>query len=145
MMNTQDMNDGDFVRYVSDMFDQTDFLDSLSRDDIYRLISLAEISTADVDRLDPVAARYDFDGFGYQYIDAGSGSDWVSRKTGSEPLYSFPARVGWRVIPSRPTDEMLRAARDWSREKYGKPIGNDAACEVFRVMVAAALKPDVKE
>jgi hypothetical protein len=36
---------------------------------------------------EPVAIRYDFDGYGYQYIDSGSGSDWQSRVKG-EPLYT---------------------------------------------------------
>lgn len=39
---------------------------------------------------EPVAARYDFDGFGWQYIDNGSGSDWASRIEGAELLYTRP-------------------------------------------------------
>jgi hypothetical protein len=39
----------------------------------------------------PVAIRYDFDGYGYQYIDSGSGSDWQSRVKG-EPLYTHPVK-----------------------------------------------------
>lgn len=27
----------------------------------------------------PVAARYDFDGYGWRYIDSGAGSDWMAR------------------------------------------------------------------
>ena len=38
---------------------------------------------------EPVAIRYDFDGYGYQYIDFGSGSDWQTRVRG-EPLYTTP-------------------------------------------------------
>jgi hypothetical protein len=38
----------------------------------------------------PVAIRYDFDGYGYQYIDSGSGSDWQTRVDG-EPLYTHTA------------------------------------------------------
>ena len=38
----------------------------------------------------PVAIRYDFDGYGYKYIDSGSGSDWQTRVNG-EPLYTHPA------------------------------------------------------
>ena len=38
---------------------------------------------------EPVAIRYDFDGYGYQYIDSGSGSDWQTRVQG-EPLYTTP-------------------------------------------------------
>ena len=39
---------------------------------------------------EPVAMRYDFDGYGYQYIDFGSGSDWQTREKGAEPLYTAP-------------------------------------------------------
>ena len=38
---------------------------------------------------EPVAIRYDFDGYGYQYMDSGSGSDWQTRVKG-EPLYTHP-------------------------------------------------------
>ena len=39
---------------------------------------------------EPVAMRYDFDGYGYQYIDSGSGSDWKTRIKDAEPLYTRP-------------------------------------------------------
>jgi hypothetical protein len=38
----------------------------------------------------PVAIRYDFDGYGYKYMDSGSGSDWKTRVDG-EPLYIHSA------------------------------------------------------
>jgi hypothetical protein len=38
---------------------------------------------------EPVAIRYDFDGYGYQYMDSGSGSDWQTRVEG-EFLYTHP-------------------------------------------------------
>ena len=41
---------------------------------------------------EPVAIRYDFDGYGYKYIDSGSGSDWQTRVKG-EPLYTHPAKT----------------------------------------------------
>jgi hypothetical protein len=41
---------------------------------------------------EPVAIRYDFDGYGYQYIDSGSGSDWQTRVDG-ELLYTHPAKT----------------------------------------------------
>jgi hypothetical protein len=41
---------------------------------------------------EPVTIRYDFDGYGYQYIDSGSGSDWQTRVEG-EPLYTHPAKT----------------------------------------------------
>jgi len=40
---------------------------------------------------EPVAIRYDFDGYGYQYMDSGSGSDWQTRVDG-ELLYTHPAK-----------------------------------------------------
>jgi len=40
---------------------------------------------------EPVAIRYDFDGYGYQYMDSGSGSDWQTRVDG-EPLYTHPLK-----------------------------------------------------
>ncbi len=40
---------------------------------------------------EPVAIRYDFDGYGYQYMDSGSGSDWQSRVKG-EALYTYPVK-----------------------------------------------------
>ena len=42
-----------------------------------------------LDKQEPVAMRYDFDGYGYQYIDSGSGSDWQTRVKG-ELLYTAP-------------------------------------------------------
>ena len=41
---------------------------------------------------EPVAIRYDFDGYGYQYIDFGTGSDWQTRVQG-EPLYTAPPQI----------------------------------------------------
>ena len=40
---------------------------------------------------EPVAIRYDFDGYGYQYMDSGSGSDWQTRVEG-EFLYTHPSK-----------------------------------------------------
>ena len=39
---------------------------------------------------EPVAVRYEFDGNGYLYMDAGSGSDWASRVKDCEFLYTHP-------------------------------------------------------
>jgi hypothetical protein len=41
---------------------------------------------------EPVALRYEFDGNGYLYMDAGSGSDWASRVKNCEFLYTHPIR-----------------------------------------------------
>jgi hypothetical protein len=40
---------------------------------------------------EPVAMRYDFDGYGWRYIDTGSGSDWMTRHPEGELLYAGPA------------------------------------------------------
>jgi hypothetical protein len=41
---------------------------------------------------EPVALRYDYDGNGYLYMDAGSGSDWASRVKDCEFLYTHPQK-----------------------------------------------------
>jgi hypothetical protein len=76
---------------------------------------------------EPVAIRYDFDGYGYKYMDSGSGSDWQTRVQG-EPLYTAPhpeqypqiaispEMVGY-VTPQRTwvglTDEEIKAFDTW--------------------------------
>jgi hypothetical protein len=42
-------------------------------------------------------------------------------------------------LPEEPTEAMLNAARDWSVEKYGRGIGNDAAIGCWKAMRAAAV------
>ena len=39
---------------------------------------------------EPVAMRYDFDGYGWSYIDNGSGSNWKEKIKNAEPLYTSP-------------------------------------------------------
>jgi hypothetical protein len=41
-------------------------------------------------------------------------------------------------VPREPTEAMLKAAREWSRAKYGQPVGNDAAYACWRAMWDAA-------
>ena len=41
---------------------------------------------------EPVAVRYDYDGHGYLYMDAGSGSDWASRVKDAELLFTHSQR-----------------------------------------------------
>lgn len=43
--------------------------------------------------LEPVAMRYDFDGYGWQYIDNGSGSDWLTRHKDGEALYALGSKT----------------------------------------------------
>ncbi len=70
---------------------------------------------------EPVAIRYDFDGYGYQYMDSGSGSDWLTRVDG-ELLYTQPAKtltaddiheVTKEFLKSYYTPELLVAVEDW--------------------------------
>jgi len=57
---------------------------------------------------EPVALRYDFDGNGYLYMDAGSGSDWASRVKDCEFLYTHPQKEltdeeiidAWKMFPN---------------------------------------------
>ena len=41
---------------------------------------------------EPVAVRYDFDGYGYMYINAGSGTDWASWMKDAELLFTHPQK-----------------------------------------------------
>jgi hypothetical protein len=64
---------------------------------------------------EPVAIRYDFDGYGYQYIDSGSGSDWQSRVKG-EPLYTHPVKELtdeeiWKLWVEHLNDDIVVFAR----------------------------------
>ena len=46
---------------------------------------------------EPVAMRYDFDGYGWKYIDNGHGSNWRERVThlDAEDLYTTPPKRTW--------------------------------------------------
>lgn len=43
--------------------------------------------------VEPVAVRHGWDGFGYCYLDSGSGSDWRTRHEDAEDLYTHSALV----------------------------------------------------
>ena len=82
---------------------------------LYDQKSRLELETKD----EPVAMRYDFDGYGYKYIDNGSGSDWQTRIKDAEPLYTTP----------QPKQEQVEPVA-WSRasfieDDYGRSIGTD--------------------
>ena len=62
---------------------------------------------------DPVAMRWDFDGYGYRYIDSGSGSNWQTRVKDAEPLYDRPRE--WVGLTE---DELLEAAQLAERGNY---------------------------
>lgn len=44
---------------------------------------------------------------------------------------------GFVVVPKEPTEKMLNAARDWSADKYGKPVGNDGSRGCYQSMISA--------
>ena len=44
---------------------------------------------------EPVAMRYDFDGYGWLYIDNGSGSNWKEKIKNAEPLFTAPSQRTW--------------------------------------------------
>ena len=50
---------------------------------------------------------------------------------------SFGATTNFKLAPVEPTQAMLDAARDWSRAKYGKPIGNDGAIGCWHAMLGS--------
>jgi hypothetical protein len=54
----------------------------------------------------PVAIRYDFDGYGYKYMDSGSGSDWQTRVDG-ELLYTHPANESFDRTASHMAGEYV--------------------------------------
>jgi len=56
---------------------------------------------------EPVAMRYDFDGYGYQYIDNGSGSDWMTRIKDAEPLYRASQGRQWQSLTDSEISEVL--------------------------------------
>ena len=67
---------------------------------------------------EPVAIRYDFDGYGYQYMDSGSGSDWQTRVEG-EFLYTHPAKT-------LTDEEIMNIFNNWTNNKqeHNLPANN---------------------
>jgi hypothetical protein len=59
---------------------------------------------------EPEAMRYGFDGFGYKYIDSGSGSDWRTRHPDAEPLYAQPQTDALKI--AREALERIRDDED---------------------------------
>jgi len=52
----------------------------------------------------------------------------------------LPAVDAVLAVLEKPSEAMLDAARDWSGDEYGKPIGNEAAIGCFTAMIRAASK-----
>ncbi len=77
---------------------------------------------------EPVAMRYDGDGYGYLYIDSGSGSDWQRRHKDAEPLYLAPPQPDAKREPA--TVEQVIAA-------HGPSWGPSATADFFTGFRAA--------
>ena len=86
---------GDHIRWAKDVLKQSEFTDN------------------NIVNSEPVAIRYDFDGYGYQYMDSGSGSDWQTRVEG-ELLYTRPADTQVNKLREQ-ADQIaeLKNARDY--------------------------------
>ena len=76
-------------RSVATCFDQYAHQQVMSQPDHFINKAITAVKEALAQTQEPVAVRYDYDGYGYQYIDFGSGSDWQTRVQG-EPLYTAP-------------------------------------------------------
>ena len=90
----------------------------------------------------PVAIRYDFDGYGYQYIDSGSGSDWQTRVKG-EPLYTHSAKT---LTDEEIVDIIQRLTAKWTDEfknyenDSDEPEENKLRDDVFAILRKAQKK-----
>lgn len=51
-------------------------------------------------------------------------------------MLAQPVSQGYKLVPVEPTEDMQIAAREWSRRKYGRPIGSDASIGCYRAMLA---------
>lgn len=89
---------------------------------------------------EPEAMRYGFDGFGYKYIDSGSGSDWRTRHPDAEPLYlSQPTQSN----AQRNTPIWTEAATIQTNGRWeGKTARSDALREAVIEECAKALEAD---
>ena len=77
--------------------------------------SQERVDKAEEQRHEPVAMRWDFDGYGYRYIDSGSGSNWQTRVKDAEPLYDRPQVREWVTLTQ---EEWLEAAKIAERGNY---------------------------
>lgn len=96
---------------------------------------------------EPVAARYDFDGCGFQYIDNGSGSDWKTRHPDAEMLYDRPQQPAPSVAVKEPTERMLLAGSlvDWRKYADKKEAARDVWNTMRRNAEIPALSAQVQD
>ena len=78
---------------------------------------------------EPVAMRYDFDGYGYLYIDSGSGSDWQTRIKNAEPLYTAPKEL---------SDEEMNEIIQFLNQSRISWSGNEFIKEAMRLAIKKA-------
>ena len=78
--------------------------------------AITAIKEALAQEQEPVAMRYDYDGYGWLYIDNGSGSNWRERIKNAEPLYTTPPQSEWVGLTEEERDHLeglhLYAARN---------------------------------
>lgn len=69
-------------------------IDPFLVEEAYERIEELEAALSSLPRVtpEPVAMRFGWDGYGYQYIDNASGSDWRTRHKDAEPLYAMPVQ-----------------------------------------------------
>jgi hypothetical protein len=85
---------------------------------------------------EPVAMRYDGDGYGYLYIDSGSGSDWQRRHKDAEPLYLAPPKPDAKPEPA--TDEQVTEADAKSIEADAKRYADSLTIAEYAAALAEA-------
>jgi hypothetical protein len=72
---------------------------------------------------EPVAMRYDFDGYGYKYIDNGSGSDWQTRIKDAEPVFAHPQpKREWVGLTDEDIKEIIGYYGDLNVNGYARQL-----------------------
>ena len=92
---------------------------------------------------EPEAMRYGFDGFGYRYIDSGSGSDWRTRHPDAEPLYAQPQTDALAILTA------IREPSEAMKEKgfaayYDTQIPQHPIIAAFTAMIDEAFEEQSK-
>ncbi len=93
----------DVGKRLRDFMRDCDEAEPLPREERTALAALDAALEAQEDEAllnEPVAMRYDGDGYGYLYIDSGSGSDWQRRHKDAEPLYLAPPKPDAKREPA---------------------------------------------
>ena len=70
-------------------------------------IAVLEAQVSQYRDLQPAAVRHSYDGFGWLYVDNGSGSSWLQvglKYPHGEVLYSMPAQLAVQHLPADDTE-----------------------------------------